>query len=235
MSPHPDTQTGRRESTLEFGPLTPLVLLLDGRGRVLQCSHALRGVTGSVEDLAAEGSLASILRQADARVVSSFLGGHSAIEQSWTVRGPTHNTRWSMLAIPVPGGGPAFVTVTAVQTSPDDPPSFGGHRRLLTDTPLCMWAFDRATFRFLAVNESAARAHGLSQDELESKRVLDVLPWGQVARFLTTHTRLKAGPSRTHRWEHRRRDGTTFELHGESIVAESAGHAVCVALASIGR
>jgi len=55
---------------------------------------------------------------------------------------------------------------------------------LFENTPLPMWIYDLDTLQFLAVNNSAVRHYGYSQEEFLSMRITDIRPPEDVPKLL---------------------------------------------------
>ena len=176
-----------------------------------------------------------LFQESDAEKIESVLAdgrtaSGQATERSWNAPGADLDTSWSALAIPNPGGVIEFVLLTGVpdESSTAPPSTRTSHSRLLANSPFEMWAFDRGTFRFLAINEATAHDYGYSQDELRSMRVLDVMPWEDVPRLIEMVTELGSGTRQ--RLRHRRKDRNLFEVDAEVVATESAGRPVCLVL-----
>ncbi len=83
-------------------------------------------------------------------------------------------------------------------------------RLLFESNPLPMWVFDRATLRFLAVNDAAVNHYGYSREQFLTMSILDIRPAEQrdeVAQFLKNG--VHDSPDRF--WDHLRADGTLIK------------------------
>jgi PAS domain S-box-containing protein len=218
--------------------LNPLVLLLDGQGRALRCSQSFRS-RAPQPPASVQGTQAprALFPESDAReiegAIADGLNAGETTHRSW--RSDTASISWTALTIRSPSGIVEFVVVTGVEGEAPTEPVSGrlSHDRLLGSSPFEMWAFDRGTYEFLAVNGAAAREHGYSPDELRSKRVLDLWPWEEAVPLVKALTEMVSGQTTRHRVRHRRKDGTLFDVESEAIAAESAGRPVCLVLSQL--
>ncbi len=80
------------------------------------------------------------------------------------------------------------------------------YRLLFERNPLPMWAYDRETLRFLAVNEAAVRQFGYSRDEFYAMTVVDIRPPEEKAR-LQEEVRDLEGYHVSGRWKILRKSG----------------------------
>jgi PAS domain S-box-containing protein len=85
-----------------------------------------------------------------------------------------------------------------------------------------MWLFDRASLRFLDVNNSAIRQYGYSRGEFLGMTVRDIRPPADVARL---EQALQEGVDSAHdqhgTFRHRRKDGTLIDV---AIMAQDVEH-----------
>jgi len=89
------------------------------------------------------------------------------------------------------------------------------YRLLFDSNPSPMWAFDRETLRFLAVNDAAVRKYGYTRDEFLRMTIKDIRPPEEVPRLLTA---LAQGRPDAHRsWRHRTKDGTPIDVEISSF------------------
>ena len=64
-------------------------------------------------------------------------------------------------------------------------------------------------------------------------RILDFSVSDEVPRLVEMVTELGPGQHGKGRWQHRRKDGTVFEVEADVVAMESAGRPVCVVLSRI--
>jgi two-component system, cell cycle sensor histidine kinase and response regulator CckA len=85
------------------------------------------------------------------------------------------------------------------------------YRTLFDLNPLPMWVFDPENFAFLAVNDSAVRDYGYSQDEFLTMTLKDLRPPEDVPKLLAADMGL---PGRSHSGlrRHRKKDGTVIDV-----------------------
>ncbi len=177
-----------------------------------------------------------LFQESDAKRIESILvdaaTSAETIDRSWRAENDDSPVSWTALAITNPRGVMEFVVVTGVEDDAAAVPPLPvpSHRHLLGNSPFEMWAFDRGTYRFLAVNEATAREHGYSEEELRAMRVLDLWPWEEAPRLLEVITEMASGQNTRRRAWHRRKDGTVFEVESEAVVTEAAGRPVCLVL-----
>ncbi len=86
------------------------------------------------------------------------------------------------------------------------------YRLLFESNPQPMFVYDRATERYLAVNEAALRNYGYSRDEFLTMSILDIRPEeDHPALQEALGQTLRVGqPLLNSVWRHRKRDGTLF-------------------------
>jgi PAS domain S-box-containing protein len=95
-------------------------------------------------------------------------------------------------------------------------------RRLFEDNPLPMWLFDKASLRFLDVNNSAIRQYGYSRADFLRMTVRDIRPPDDIARL---EQALQEGvdgvQGQRGTFRHRRKDGTLIDV---AIMAQDVEH-----------
>ena len=181
-------------------------------------------------------ALRGLFRESDAKKIESIVvegtKGGETVDHSWHMENEDFCIWWTALTITDPSGAAEFVVVTGVEdeAGAESLSARPSHSRLLGSSPFEMWAFDRGTYKFLAINEAAAREHGYSQDELRSMRVLDLWPWEEAPRLVEVITELASGENTRRCGRHRRKDGTVFDVESEVMAAESDGRPVCLVL-----
>ncbi len=106
------------------------------------------------------------------------------------------------------------------------------YRQLFEHLPMPLWAFDRETFRFVAVNDAAVEHYGYSRDEFLGMTVLDIRPRETVEAFLDF-----VGSDGAHGyrsadvWKHVRKDGTVIDVDITSHDVQIGGRACRLVLA----
>jgi len=105
--------------------------------------------------------------------------------------------------------------------------------RLVFDrNPAPFWIFDLATLRFLEVNQSAVDQYGFSREEFLSMSILDVRPAEEGDAIRQTIRRIVSGAAmQLPIHEHRRKDGTLFQVQAHGARLEFGGHDACLVLA----
>ncbi len=82
-------------------------------------------------------------------------------------------------------------------------------RKLLFATnPYPMWIQNCENFRFLEVNDAAAKAYGYSRDEFLQMTLLDIRPAEDVASLVQDVGKRQDGYRNSGIWRHRRKDGS---------------------------
>jgi PAS domain S-box-containing protein len=97
------------------------------------------------------------------------------------------------------------------------------YRLLFESNPVPMWAYDKTTLGFLAVNDAAIRSYGYTHDEFLAMTLDDVRPREDVSRFNETSHSLPAGYHQTGEWRHRRKDGSVFPVETTSHSVDFGG------------
>jgi diguanylate cyclase (GGDEF)-like protein/PAS domain S-box-containing protein len=85
------------------------------------------------------------------------------------------------------------------------------YRLLFQRNPVPMWVFDRNTLRFLAVNKSAIRQYGYSEQEFLGMKVLDIRPEETIPLLREDIAQCKSGLQPRKLWQHRRKDGSLID------------------------
>ena len=94
------------------------------------------------------------------------------------------------------------------------------YRYLFDHNPLPMWVFERATLRFLAVNEAMLAAYGYSREQLLAGTVLDIRSPEDAPAARAALGQPDREQGRV--WTHLRNDGTRLKaaIHSHDIVFE---------------
>jgi len=95
------------------------------------------------------------------------------------------------------------------------------YRSLFENNPEAMWIFDRKTFRFLEINESAVNQYGYSRDEFLNMTVADIRLEGEPLHPSETHNPQPEAFSNAY-FRHRRKDGSLLDvsLYSQDIFHE---------------
>lgn len=87
------------------------------------------------------------------------------------------------------------------------------YRLLFENNPHPMWAYDRETLKFLAVNEAAIQHYGYTREEFLSMTLLDIRPPEDIPTLLTIGSEAKEGLDEPGEiWRHRKKNGTLIEV-----------------------
>jgi PAS domain S-box-containing protein len=84
------------------------------------------------------------------------------------------------------------------------------HRRLFDENPNPLYIYDRATLRFLAVNQAAVTNYGNTREEFLARTILDIRPPDEQAKLRGIVTAPQTGPVPPFagQWHHVRKDGS---------------------------
>src|SRR6267154_5611174 len=104
-------------------------------------------------------------------------------------------------------------------------------RLLFSHTPLPMWVFDTETLQFLQVNEATRKTYGFSDEEFRAMTVRDVRPDSDAPAFAAHVEEWKQEGRHQGQWQHKRRDGKSFEVDVISHKLEYAGRSVRLVVA----
>jgi PAS domain S-box-containing protein len=104
-------------------------------------------------------------------------------------------------------------------------------RLLFSHTPLPMWVFDTETLQFLQVNEATTRTYGFTENEFRSLSVRDIRPDGDAPSFAAHVEEWKQDGRHQGHWQHKRKDGKSFEVDVISHKLEYAGRGVRLVVA----
>lgn len=86
------------------------------------------------------------------------------------------------------------------------------YRLLFDHNPLPMWLFDAETLRFLAVNDTAVKKYGYTQEEFLQMTIDRIRPEEDMARFKAMLRDTANDPLTISEWRHRRKDGSVFPV-----------------------
>jgi diguanylate cyclase (GGDEF)-like protein/PAS domain S-box-containing protein len=95
-----------------------------------------------------------------------------------------------------------------------------GFRMLFAHNPQPMWAYDRETLQFLAVNDAAVELYGYARDEFLRLRLTDICSPEEVDRLLLDMVRNRGAFERSGEWRHRLKDGTYIDVEINSHTLE---------------
>lgn len=86
------------------------------------------------------------------------------------------------------------------------------YRLLFDRNPVPMWLYDAETLRFLAVNETAVRSYGYTEEEFLGLTIAQIRPEEDLERFLENVRSTRDEPLSVAEWRHRRKDGTILHV-----------------------
>ena len=86
------------------------------------------------------------------------------------------------------------------------------YRLLFHTNPIPMWVFDRATLRFLAVNQAAIVQYGFTEPEFLEMTIADIRPAEDIPELVkNVETRIQ-GLQKPEVWRHRRKNGEIIDV-----------------------
>jgi two-component system cell cycle sensor histidine kinase/response regulator CckA len=93
------------------------------------------------------------------------------------------------------------------------------YRALFESSPTPMWAYDKETLRFLAVNEAACKHYGYTAEEFRTMRLEDIRPAEEIPAMMDA---LEHPVDDRRTWRHRKKDGTIIhiEARGHDLLFE---------------
>ncbi len=97
------------------------------------------------------------------------------------------------------------------------------YRELFENNPQPMWVFDRATLRFLAVNNAAVLHYGYSRAEFLGMSIAEIRPPEDLPALLRLIASEGRGFNRAGVWRHRRKDGTIIRVEISSHTVDFQG------------
>jgi diguanylate cyclase (GGDEF)-like protein/PAS domain S-box-containing protein len=86
------------------------------------------------------------------------------------------------------------------------------YRLLFDSNPIPMWVFDRDTLRFLAVNRSAIRQYGFTEEEFLRMTIAEIRPPEYVSEMLSDVAKRTRGLQKPGAWKHRKKDGAILDV-----------------------
>ncbi len=99
---------------------------------------------------------------------------------------------------------------------------------LFMQNPLPMWIYDRATLRFLDVNDAAIRRYGYTRDEFLGMQITDIRPQEDVPRLLADVERARPDLESSRGWRHLTKGGDIMHVEITSHTLEFNGRAAAL-------
>lgn len=91
--------------------------------------------------------------------------------------------------------------------------------RLFNEYPIPMWIYEKATMRFLSVNNAAAQKYGYSRKEFLQLTLKDIRNEEDIPLFIENAAERCSGDEYRGIWKHRTKDGTNFFVEIYSLPA----------------
>ena len=104
-------------------------------------------------------------------------------------------------------------------------------RQLFQDNPLPMYAFDRKTHTFLAVNEAMVRHYGYSEAEFLAMTIRDIRPEEEVGKLVEHLSTSRPELAKEGVWRHQLKDGAPVDVDITSHVLTFQGREARLAVA----
>lgn len=105
------------------------------------------------------------------------------------------------------------------------------YRMMFEANPLPMWVYDRASLRFLTVNDAAVRTYGYSRDEFLGMTILDIRPEWEIGRLVDDLGMDREEYAWSGLWTHRHRSGAEITAEVSSHTFDMDGVPACLVLA----
>ncbi len=97
------------------------------------------------------------------------------------------------------------------------------YRYLFENNPHPMWAYDRETLKFLAVNEAAINKYGYTRAEFLDMTLVDIRPAEDVARLMEDLNQKRSSLQYSDDWRHKLKDGEVIDVEITSHTIEVEG------------
>ncbi|HWG92420.1 MAG TPA: PAS domain S-box protein, partial [Candidatus Thermoplasmatota archaeon] len=216
-----------------------VIITMDAEGRVVEWNPAAERTFGYRAEEALGRLLADLIippryRDAHHRGLAHYLE---------TGEGPILGQRLDLPAVRRDGTEfPAELAIVPIQAGPR--PLFTGYLRDITDrkraeealraseerfrklfasNPLPTWVFDAETLRFLDVNEAAVRKYGWTREEFLTRRVSDIRPPEDLARFQQYMADQREGLRQAGEWRHLTKEGAVIDVEVATYHTDFAG------------
>ena len=109
------------------------------------------------------------------------------------------------------------------------------YRYLFENNPHPMWAYDRKTSGFLAVNEAAVNKYGYTRAEFLGMTLADIRPSEDVARLTRDLAQPRPALQHSGEWRHKLKNGSIIDVEISSHTLEIEGIDAALVVAQIGR
>ncbi|MDB6168145.1 MAG: hypothetical protein JWM88_1009 [Verrucomicrobia bacterium] len=106
------------------------------------------------------------------------------------------------------------------------------YRRLFFTNPCPMWIYDRATLRFLSVNDAAVELYGFSRAEFEGMTLADIRPETERALLRDAVRAMHPGSNLPGIFTHRCKDGRLLRMELTTLVFAAQGREQVLAIAT---
>jgi PAS domain S-box-containing protein len=104
-------------------------------------------------------------------------------------------------------------------------------RYLFQNNPNPMWVFDRASYRFLAVNDAAVAKYGYSREDFLRMTILDIRPPEDADRLVDSMRERDEAYRQAGGWRHRTKSGELIDVEIESHGLAFDDHTAILVLA----
>jgi PAS domain S-box-containing protein len=212
-----------------------IILLLDAQARIRYTSPSTRRVMGYASEELHGRSACDFVHAADRGRLSKHLavslhrdqGGRRVEYRCRHKDGSWRSFEGLTKRVRSESGEPALVVnaqdvTDRILAEERQEESESRYRALFDLNPFPMWVFERATLRFLDVNDAAVQAYGYSRSEFLNMSLREMRPQEDVPTLEET-LRGQSGNRVEGVWRHRKKNGTVIDVAIRSTDFDFAG------------
>lgn len=223
------------------------VIIINSEGEILEFNPAAESIFGhprsevvgrQLVDLIVPPSLRDAHRHGFARYLDTGEGtilGQRLELSGLRADGSEFPAEVTIVRVPV-GGPPVFAgyvrdITPRIQSAEALRRSEESYRLLFELHPSPMWVYDLDTLSFLAVNEAAVSSYGYTRDQFLAMTIEGIRPDEERPAFRETVKDPSRGVVDAGTWRHRKKDGTSIDVHVLSNAIEFEGRPARLVLA----
>jgi two-component system, cell cycle sensor histidine kinase and response regulator CckA len=223
------------------------VIIINSEGEILEFNPAAESIFGHARsavvgqqlvDLIVPPSLRDAHRHGFARYLATGEGtilGQRLELSGLRADGSEFPAELTIVRVPV-DGSPVFAgyirdITPRIESAEALRRSEESYRLLFEFHPSPMWVYDLETLRFLAVNEAAVSSYGYTREEFLAMTIEQALPEEERPRLRETVQDPSRGRVDAGTWRHRKKDGTSIDVHVLSNAIEFEGRSARLVLA----
>lgn len=105
------------------------------------------------------------------------------------------------------------------------------YRYLFENNPHPMWAYDRKTLRFLAVNDAAVEKYGYTRDEFLNMTIADIRPPEDLERLRENLAQERPALQHSGNWRHKLKNGRLIDVEISSHTIDLTDHDAALVVA----